>query len=325
MVDVPNLSLARVDSKSYTRRKRDAWGAEDLSRLPVELHPKEDETLDLILRRKILLLQSRRGYRANTDSQVLGFFAQQCFRTYAQQLAISDASPSHILDLGAANGLVSLLLAKSFPSAHIYLLEIQKSLCERAKRNMALNGIAPENFSVYESDLAQGIPGSTKYDLIVSNPPYYIGKTHRVPPRNYEKLIAHLESSASLSKFALEMKNALNPTRFSLGCWIQDYTEKDRLLDAIQDAGLEILRVCHLFHASIDPAPIRVLVSVCLPELRSKLSARSVHAVEDIILHPGSDVNSTTYDDEHESWMAKFPIPPFIIGRLRPDFQEPAD
>jgi hypothetical protein len=48
-----------VDKLGYTRRSRDAWCPDDLAIVPEHLRPGEEETLDLILRKKIFLVRIR--------------------------------------------------------------------------------------------------------------------------------------------------------------------------------------------------------------------------------------------------------------------------
>uniref|UniRef100_A0A7S0XNI7 Methyltransferase small domain-containing protein n=1 Tax=Erythrolobus madagascarensis TaxID=708628 RepID=A0A7S0XNI7_9RHOD len=304
---------------TYTRRKRDAWAAEDLERLPEVLRPAPDETLDLILRKKVLLLQARRGYRANTDSQMLALFAVECLQE----------PPDLLLDLGAANGLVSILLAGTFPACQAHLVELQASLADRANRNLQLNGISASRSRVIEADIAQPLELPKKYDLVVSNPPYYPRDTYRALPRGTEKRLAHIESSADLSQFALAMRK--NLAENGVGCFIQDFSQQVRLIEAIQSSGLRITRVGHVFHTEVDLEPLRVLVAVSLPNKDQDESFNTVGCTDTtspsllpspcrIVLHPGDNPASTTYTEDHEDWLRRLPRPPFVIGRLRPEY-----
>ena len=117
------------------------WPEEELAMLPSALRPQPGQTLDLILRKKVLLLQARRGYRANTDSMLLPYFAYR--RLQARGEAPNTAAPRAVADLGAGNGLVGLLAALQWPCAHVTLFERQPSLAALARCNVALNGLAP--------------------------------------------------------------------------------------------------------------------------------------------------------------------------------------
>jgi hypothetical protein len=48
-------------SAGFTRRARDAWCPEELAVIPEHLRPSEEETLDLILRKKVFLVGTPDG------------------------------------------------------------------------------------------------------------------------------------------------------------------------------------------------------------------------------------------------------------------------
>lgn len=208
-VTVNSMMIGSNGERWHTRRKRDRWLEEDLRELPLETRPIEGETLDLILRKKVFLLQSRRGYRANTDSQLVAYFASlqrdesavrrgarndrgKNFWVSKQLLPCPDLpslfpkkpmfrrspcvylSPSvsfllrvdrsaseqrehYALDLGAGNGLVSILYGLRNKQARMVLLEMQDSLACRAERNVILNGLS-DRAHVVRHDLSNGLP-----------------------------------------------------------------------------------------------------------------------------------------------------------------------
>eukprot|EP00966_Prymnesium_polylepis_P022337 514136-Prymnesium_polylepis.1 len=88
------------------------WSEETLREFPSALRPHAGETLDLILRAKVLLLQSRRGYRANTDSMLLAYYAAarnaaaHAVPTSSTTAPLAPtAQPEHVAELGCGNGL----------------------------------------------------------------------------------------------------------------------------------------------------------------------------------------------------------------------------
>jgi hypothetical protein len=53
----------QIDTRTnagFTRRARDAWCPEELALIPEHLRPSEEETLDLILRKKVFLVGHQR-------------------------------------------------------------------------------------------------------------------------------------------------------------------------------------------------------------------------------------------------------------------------
>jgi len=127
------------EATSNTRVAAARWPASELFKLPASLRPQPGQTLDLILLQKVLLLQSRRGYRANTDSMLLPWYAAYRLR----ECTVARTSPSlRVADLGAGHGLVGILAALQWPHARVVLYERQASLAALARRNLGLNGLS---------------------------------------------------------------------------------------------------------------------------------------------------------------------------------------
>ena len=116
----------------------------------------EDETLDSFYRGSILVLQKKEGYRFSVDAPLLADF-------------IKTKRSDEILELGAGNGIISLLLSIK-PFKHITALEIQEPLADIARRNVKLNNLE-RKVSIIREDLRLYDPGK-KFDVIFSNPPY---------------------------------------------------------------------------------------------------------------------------------------------------------
>ena len=89
----------------------------------------------------------------------------------ALQLALPAAS--QVLDLGTGTGAIALALATERPEWQIIGVDVQPQAVELAEHNRQLHQL--HNVSILQSDwfsaLASAQP-STKFDLIVSNPPY---------------------------------------------------------------------------------------------------------------------------------------------------------
>ena len=106
--------------------------------------------------------QSGCAMKINTDGVLLG--------------ATADADkPATILDIGTGTGVIALMLAQRFSDAKIDAVEIDADAAQTADRNFKASPFA-ERLSVYASRFEsyfEQYPGK-KYDLIVSNPPFYI-------------------------------------------------------------------------------------------------------------------------------------------------------
>ncbi|QDW24309.1 methyltransferase [Pedobacter sp. KBS0701] len=97
--------------------------------------------------------------KINTDGVLLG-------------ATVSHPSPKRILDIGTGTGVIALMLAQRFPDAFIEAVEIDQLAAETASKNFRLsvfcerlniNHVAIEKYNTNE-----------KFDLIVSNPPFFV-------------------------------------------------------------------------------------------------------------------------------------------------------
>jgi len=82
--------------------------------------------------------------------------------------------PLHILDLCTGSGCLALALAKEFPHAKVYGIDVSDNALSYAKRNAGLNEIDNVSFiqgNLFEPLYARGNPAPA-FDLIISNPPY---------------------------------------------------------------------------------------------------------------------------------------------------------
>jgi len=102
----------------------------------------------------------RCAMKVGTDGVLLGALA-------------GDENPKSILEIGVGTGVVSLMLAQRFPEAKITGVEIDKEAwnqaTENAKQSPWRDRIEFTNMSFQEFSANQ----NKKYDLIVSNPPYF--------------------------------------------------------------------------------------------------------------------------------------------------------
>jgi len=109
--------------------------------------------------------------KINTDGVLLG--------------ALADADdPKTILDIGTGTGVIALMLAQRFGTAEVDAVEIDEQAAETAGRNFSNSPFA-ERLAAYSMGFEQFFaknPGK-KYDLVVSNPPFYINSL-KSPQKN---------------------------------------------------------------------------------------------------------------------------------------------
>jgi tRNA1Val (adenine37-N6)-methyltransferase len=106
--------------------------------------------------------QSGCAMKINTDGVLLG--------------AIADANrPAAVLDIGTGTGVIALMLAQRFSTAKIDAVEVDAAAAQTAANNFKASTFA-DRLAVYPLDFERYFDeyAATKYDLVVSNPPFYI-------------------------------------------------------------------------------------------------------------------------------------------------------
>jgi len=80
--------------------------------------------------------------------------------------------PKDILDIGTGTGVIALMLAQRFPEAFVHAVEIDEQSAVAAGRNFQQSAFN-ERLSVHHTAIAH-YGNSLSYDLIVSNPPFFV-------------------------------------------------------------------------------------------------------------------------------------------------------
>lgn len=76
-----------------------------------------------------------------------------------------------ITDVGTGSGIIAVTMAKQVKSAHVTAIDISPAAIEVARRNAEKHGVS-ERVQFIESDLFSKVPADSKFDLVLSNPPY---------------------------------------------------------------------------------------------------------------------------------------------------------
>jgi len=93
-----------------------------------------------------------------------------------ERLGMRRAEPLRIADVGTGSGCIAISLARELPRAEIIATDISTAALDYAQRNAARHGVS-NRIQFLGADLleaAMEAPGraETRFDLIVSNPPY---------------------------------------------------------------------------------------------------------------------------------------------------------
>lgn len=119
--------------------------------------------------------------------------------TFGKEIIIKN-----ILDIGTGTGLLALMLAQQIAGVHIDAIEIDEEAAKQAKENAARS---PWNdkINIINAD-ARTFNFKTKYDLIVSNPPFY---ENEIKSGTVNKNVAHHSYELKLAQLLKIIKNNL--------------------------------------------------------------------------------------------------------------------
>jgi tRNA1(Val) A37 N6-methylase TrmN6 len=208
----------------------------------IKASPGEDETLDSFYYGRVLILQKKRGYRFSVDAPLLADF-------------IHTRPADNLLELGAGNGVISLLLSRK-PFRRVVCLEVQPGLAALARSNIALNRLE-KKIVVLEQDLRTFRP-EEKFDLVFSNPPY-IKRTGGHLCLSEEKSIAKHEIKSDIFDIMQAAGSVLE--KDGRACFIYPLKRKGDFDRALEAVGLKV-KIVRLVH-SRGGQPARWFMAEC--------------------------------------------------------------
>ena len=135
----------------------------------------------------MVLYQLKNGYCYNSDTHFLHQFISDCLKKYKNK-------SGNILDIGSGSGILGLLLLKKFYKLTLSQCELQEDFIFLSNKNAQINNI--KNI-MYEGNIFDQ-KFDQKFDLIVSNPPFY--DTRTIKTHNQSKSISRYSEYMPLKK-----------------------------------------------------------------------------------------------------------------------------
>ncbi len=141
-----------------------------------------------------------------------------------------------ILDVGSGTGLIALMLAQR-SNATIHAVEIDESSHKQATENVNKSPWSNRVCLVNKSFQSFAFEGDTKYDLIVSNPPYFVNSLK--PPELNRSFARHAEQLPHADLLEGILKVMKPSGRF---CGIFPYVEGNVFVASAATKGLFCVR-----------------------------------------------------------------------------------
>ena len=155
--------------------------------------------------------QEKNPLKVGTDSMLLGAF-------------IEASGHKRALDLGAGTGVLSLMIAQKNPEIKIDAIEIHKAGSQECRENFESSPWT-DRLTVFQGDYFE-FQFQVKYDLIFSNPPYYLDSLPSKQQSINDAKHASIESFSSL--FEIVYKTISKDGTFWL---IVPFTNRETILN----------------------------------------------------------------------------------------------
>ncbi|MFI3270013.1 MAG: methyltransferase [Rikenellaceae bacterium] len=179
--------------------------------------------------KRFTIEQDRTAMKVGTDGVLLGAWVSL------------SGDERRILDIGTGTGLIAIMIAQRTDneSVHVDAVEIDKSSAEQATENVSRSDWA-EQIEVHRVDIQSFTP-SEKYDLIVTNPPYFVGSL--LSPDKCRTTARHTEELTfkELVKSSVRLLNRKGRLALILP------TTETQLFDKEAIGELQLVRRCMVF------------------------------------------------------------------------------
>ena len=202
--------------------------------------------------KQFIIFQDKCAMKVGTDGVLLGAYAD-------------TTNCSSILDIGTGTSLIALMLAQRF-KAKITAIEIDKAAFEQAVLNVS-NSDFSDKINIVNSSIQDfSKQFDKKYDLIVSNPPFY---QHHLKSGNKQKDIARHNDKLSFEDLIFCSSLLLNKNgRF---CVIIPKIDEDKFVEICKNNALHLSK-----KLNIKPTPTkevkRVILEFCFEKKDIEIS-----------------------------------------------------
>lgn len=146
------------------------------------------------------MIVEEKGLKITQDAILLSKFIKRYFDTKYK----NSKEKKTFLEIGAGQGIISLLLSELDIVSQIFAVEIQEDIFEILKKNVDVNSLNEKIIPVNEN--IKNI--KSEYDFIFSNPPYKKINSGKMPDDEAEK-VSKYEILLTLEELLREIKRLL--------------------------------------------------------------------------------------------------------------------
>lgn len=131
--------------------------------------------------KQFVVSQCRAAMKVGTDGVLIG--------AWAGSSGVPQRQPLRVLDIGTGTGLIALMVAQRMPQAEIVGIDIDEMAVDEARENVA-SSPWKERISIRRQALQE--VGDEVFDVIVSNPPFFINSMKS--PDSQRSVARHTDS-----------------------------------------------------------------------------------------------------------------------------------
>lgn len=202
--------------------------------------------------------QTNCGMKVNTDAAILGAIAH-------------NDDINNILEIGTGTGVIALMLAQRFPEALIEAVEIDEKTAVTAELNFASSPFF-ERIKLIKSSFEDHFAGNPnkKYDLIISNPPYFVNSLKSEHPT--KELARHTNADFFKNLIAGSSENLSSNGLLYL---ILPLDTAELVRSQLSGNGMLELKTTIFIHSFPESKPYRCILVLSL-ERRSEVAQKFV-------------------------------------------------
>ena len=171
----------------------------------------------------------------------------------ADEIKSKKVKVKNCLDIGAGTGLLSLMLAQKNENAFIDAIEIDKETYKQAKENIT-DSSWKDRITITNADV-KIFSFQKKYDLIISNPPFY---ENELKSEDEKRNMALHSNELSLERLLSIIKTSLKPE--SLFYLLLPYKRNDEIKKMLLEKEMVFLKII-LVRQSVNHDYFRILLS----------------------------------------------------------------